>query len=98
MEAELAVTRAAIQQSEAERHQRSAERTQIGEDPSTNALLQTLLETLTATSLSNSAKEVLGLRDWKPPTWDSRVETFRDYLIRLRSSYWVRSATKPTLS
>jgi hypothetical protein len=98
MEAELAATRAAMQQSEAERHQRSAERTQIGEDPSTNALLRTLLETLAATSLSNSAKEVSGPRDWKPPTWDGRAETFRDYLMRLRSSYRVRSATKPTLS
>ena len=46
---------------------------------------------------ANSAGEPSGPRDWKPPMWDGQAETFRDYLMRMKSSYRVRSATKPSL-
>lgn len=97
MEAELASTRAALNNSEAGRRAR-ASRSDRPEEVSTNTLLRTLIETLSATSTSNSEREVAGPRDWKPPTWNGRADSFRDYLLRLRSSYRVRSASKPTLS
>lgn len=39
-----------------------------------------------------------GAREWKPPKWDGKTTTFRDYLIRIRSSYNARSGVNPTLS
>lgn len=98
MEAELASTRAALDHAGTDRRQAEPGTTRPNEETSTNTLLKTLIETLTLSSLANTGGEASGPRDWKPPSWDGRVETFRDYLTRLRSSYRVRSATKPTLS
>lgn len=92
MEAELANTRM-----EAARRQGEPGVNQPGE-ASLSSLMRTLIETLTATTVTNSAREPSGPRDWKPPSWDGRAETFRDYLLRLKSSYRVRSGLKPTLS
>lgn len=96
MEADLASTRTALEIAEAERR-RDANGTDP-RDPPINALMKTLIESVSAASLSSSAGEASGPRDWKPPTWDGRADTFRDYLVRLKSSYRVRSAVKPTLS
>ena len=95
MEAELQSLRAIRDRAEAER-QRTAPAPVPSEVP-LDSLMRTLLETLTATSLANSAREPSGPREWKPPIWDGRADTFRDYLLRIRSSYRVRSAIKPTL-
>ena len=96
MEAELASTRAALKNAEAGRRQEASGADP--RDPPMNALMKALIESVSAASLSSSAGEVSGPRDWKPPTWDGRADTFRDYLLRLKSSYRVRSAAKPTLS
>lgn len=96
MEAELRSTQAALNGGEAGRRTEASRSDSRGEDM--NALLRTLVQALSANSLSNSGGEMAGPREWKPPTWDGRADTFRDYLLRLRSSYRVRSASKPTLS
>lgn len=96
MENELASTRAALNKAESGRYA-AAPDTNAPSEPSMSELVKTLIETLSARSLTESGEEVSGPREWKPPTWDGRTETFRDYLLRLRSSYRVRSATKPTL-
>lgn len=96
MEAELRETRAALNNAGTGRRVES-----LGADPQrneTNTLLRSLIEALSANSRTESLGEVSGPRDWKPPTWDGRADTFRDYLLRLRSSYRVRAATKPQLS
>jgi len=94
MEAELRSLRA-------ERDRAETDQRQAAPAPSEavplDSLMRTLLETLTATSLANSAREPAGPREWKPPTWDGKADTFRDYLLRIRSSYRVRSAIKPAL-
>lgn len=96
LEAELATMRAAAEQRGSDRQQ-AAPTTGNAEEVPLSTLMRTLLETLTATSLTNSAREPTGPREWKPPTWDGRSDTFRDYLLRIRSSYRVRAAVKPTL-
>ena len=123
LEADLAMTRAALQQTEAARQhaestrleeaarqqaeaahfaettrQRTETATNPPEDVPMSALIRMLIETLTANSLSRSTGEASGPREWKPPTWDGRAESFRDYLSRMKSSYRVRSAMKPALS
>ena len=102
MEAELRMTRTALDHAEAARNTDTASRSRApGADlpeETLAVLMRTLIETFSAASASNSTREPSGPRDWKPPTWDGRAETFRDYLLRLRSSYRVRSSTKPTLS
>ena len=97
MEAELANTRAALMKAEAERRQATPQTPHREEAPISD-LMRTLIEALSATSRQNAVSEPSGSREWKPPTWDGRAETFRDYLVRLRSSYRVRSAVKPSLS
>ena len=97
MEAELASTRAALANAEASRRA-TASGANPPEEVPLSALLRTLTETFSAASIANSGREPTGPREWKPPTWDGRAETFRDYLLRLRSSYRVRSALKPKLS
>lgn len=67
------------------------------EETSMSSLMRTLIETLTINSAPRSAGEATGPREWKPPSWDGRAETFRDYLSRMKSSFKVRSAMKPTL-
>lgn len=122
LEADLAMTRAALQQTEAARQhaesmrlqeaarqqaeaahvadttrQRTETATNLPEDVPMSVLIRTLVETLTANSLLRSTGEASGPREWKPPTWDGRAESFRDYLSRMKSSYRVRSAMKPAL-
>jgi len=97
MAAELAATREALARAEAERIQPAPETAAPREEPNA-ALFRTLLETLTANATTRPVGETTGTRDWKPPSWDGKADTFRDYLLRIRSSYRVRSATKPTLS
>ena len=69
MEAELASTRAALENAEADRLSRgsAADRT---EEVSVSVLMKTLMEALTATSRSNLTPggEASGPRDWKPPS------------------------------
>ena len=67
------------------------------EETSMSSLLRTLIETLTLNAAPRPAGEAAGPREWKPPSWDGRAETFRDYLLRMKSSFKVRSAMKPTL-
>jgi hypothetical protein len=101
MEAELARTRAALNEAETERRQRNGTFTQAGTTPldgrSFNDLLATLNQVVAALSKPNSAQEVAVPREWKPPTWDGKAETFRDYLLRMKGSYRVRAASKPPL-
>lgn len=97
MESELATTRAALVSAESRRFTTATDTTPSSE-PSMTQLVKTLIETLSTRSTTDAGVEMSGPREWKPPTWDGRAETFRDYLLRLRSSYRVRSATKPTLS
>ena len=89
------MTRRALQQSEAARSQ--TQRTEPTTEMSTAALLKTLIETLSTKPPTSVVGESLGPREWKPPVWDGKVESFRDYLARIRSSYRVRAAMKPTL-
>jgi hypothetical protein len=97
IEAELAGTRAAINNA-GPTQLLTAPGNHQSETAALTSLVKSLIETLTVTTATNSAREPSGPRDWKPPTWDGRAETFRDYLLRLRSSYRVRSALKPSLS
>lgn len=97
LETEMANTRAAANLAEA-RLNETTPASSAHEEVPLQVLMRTLLETLTAQAASQPEKEVSGSREWKPPSWDGRAETFRDYLLRMRSSYRVRSALKPTLS
>jgi hypothetical protein len=97
IETELAGTRAAINNA-GPTQLLTAPGNHQSETAALTSLVKSLIETLTVTTATNSAREPSGPRDWKPPTWDGRAETFRDYLLRLRSSYRVRSALKPSLS
>jgi len=96
LEAELASMRSAASRPEAERPQAAPVATPQEEVP-LSTLMRTLLQTLTATAAANSAREPSGPREWKPPSWDGRADTFRDYLLRIRSSYRIRLVVKPTL-
>ena len=91
LQAELQATQAAL---EAERSRST--------QPAAGAVapdqLNALIQALTVKNGSGAAQEATGPRDWKPPTWDGKADTFRDYLLRLKSSYKVRSGLKPTLS
>jgi hypothetical protein len=92
----------ALANAEAERNRLLSER--ATEANTTQELLRAFtqsLQSVKALSLTPRAESdgnVSGPRDWKPPTWDGKAETFRDYLLRIRSSYRVRSASKPTLA
>jgi hypothetical protein len=102
METELARARSDLDNAEAERRQREAGATNISttafpDRRSLNDLLATLTQAVTALSRPVPGQEPAVPRDWKPPTWDGHAETFRDYLLRMRGSYRVRSASKPTL-
>jgi hypothetical protein len=68
-------------------------------DEQMRVLLQAI-ERLSATAPKDSegGTNLTGPREWKPPVWDGKTTTFRDYLIRIRSSYKVRSGLNPTLS
>lgn len=77
--------------------QHTAPATNRTEEASMSSLIRTLIETLTTTSALRPAVEAAGPREWKPPSWDGRAETFRDYLSRMKSSFKVRSAMKPAL-
>jgi len=96
MEAELLSTRAALNEAEATRNQRRPSSTAT-EGRSLNDLVAALTVALSANSSPNSEREMAVPREWKPPTWDGKAETFRDYLLRIRGSYRVRSASKPPL-
>jgi len=96
LEAELASMRAAASRPEPDMTRTAPTATPQEEVP-LSTLMRTLLQTLTAASAANSAREPSGPREWKPPSWDGRADTFRDYLLRIRSSYRVRLAVKPTL-
>jgi hypothetical protein len=96
MEAELASARAALYGSQPAQQPPVPEPSPPAEVPM-NDLIRTLLETLNGTSQARSGGELARPREWKPPSWDGRAETFRDYLSRMRSSYRVRSQMKPKL-
>jgi hypothetical protein len=70
MEAELASTRAALNNAEAERRQRGADTTNTApsDGRSLNDLLVTLTRALSAFSHPNSEREAAVPREWKPPT------------------------------
>jgi len=55
---------------------------------------QALLNALTNATRNSP---VSGPREWRPPHWDGLAGTFRDYLIRVRSSYQVQTALNPSL-
>jgi hypothetical protein len=98
MEKELAATRAALERAEAAANQTQPRPAANPADTLlTNELLQALVQSLTAATSAQPAPEHSGSREWKPPTWDGRTETFRDYLLRIKSSFQVRSAVRPTL-
>jgi hypothetical protein len=96
METELQETRAALSNSEAARQQ-SAPAMAPPAETSTNALLRDLIRALAVNNRAEAAQEPQVPREWKPPSWDGKAETFRDYLLRLKGSYRVRSASKPPL-
>jgi hypothetical protein len=96
LEAELAETRAAFNNSEAARRQTAPTIEPLAET-TTNTLLRDLLRALTANNRTDTNQEPAVPREWKPPSWDGKAETFRDYLLRLRSSYRVRAASNPPL-
>src|ERR1700761_199180 len=58
------------------------------------------IEKLTATGPTHTANEAAptGTREWKPPSWDGKTTTFRDYIARIQSSYRTRSGLNPPLS
>ncbi|RDW56582.1 hypothetical protein BP5796_06373 [Coleophoma crateriformis] len=89
LEAELRNTRSAIGR---------AETGEVSQDDSTNTLLRTLIQSLASSPRQGSGQEESAPRSWKPATWDGKANSFRDYLLRLKSSYRVRSAVKPALS
>jgi hypothetical protein len=97
MESELARTKAALDRALNGKGSQASVTEETGGPPAMSALMQNLIESLAANRI-NPDKESTAPRGWKPPTWDGRAEAFRDYLLRLRSSYRVRSAAKPTLS
>lgn len=57
-----------------------------------------VLSSRSAPNNSETDTNPTGPREWKPPAWDGKTATFRDYLIRIRSSYKARSSLKPSLS
>jgi hypothetical protein len=96
LEAELESTRAAFNNAEAARRRMAPVADPLAET-TTNALLRDLVRALTASNRTDSSQEPAVPREWKPPSWDGKAETFRDYLLRLRGSYRVRSASNPPL-
>ena len=96
IEAELANARAELFAARSAQQQPVPESSAPAETPMSD-LIRTLLETLNASSQARSVGESSGPREWKPPLWDGRADTFRDYLSRMRSSYRVRSQMKPKL-
>ena len=62
-------------------------------------ILLQAIEKLTAAAPNNltSGGNPTGPREWKPPSWDGRTATFRDYFIRMKSSYKTRSDLNPPL-
>jgi len=100
METELASTRAALNNAEAERRQGAAEpgpSTAASDQISLNTLIAVLTQALSARPQPDPEREAAVPREWKPPSWDGQAETFRDYFLRLRGSFRVRSASKPPL-
>ena len=77
MEAELACTRAALANAEAE-GRAVASGANLPEEVPLSVLMKTMMETFSAANIANSGREPTGPRDWKPPVWDGRAETFRD--------------------
>jgi hypothetical protein len=90
--------RSIISAMEAERNSSASSQIPEQREMSTNDLLKILVRSLTEKPKAEPDVEPWGPREWKPPSWDGRADTFKDYLLRLRSSYRVRSATKPALS
>jgi hypothetical protein len=86
LEAELESTRAAFNNAEAARHRMAPVADPLAET-TTNALLRDLVRALTASNRTDSSQEPAVPREWKPPSWDGKAKTFRDYLLRLRGSY-----------
>jgi hypothetical protein len=96
LQAELTETRAAFNNAQAAR-QPTAPAATLPAEMSTDALLRELLRALTANNRPVTSQEPAVPREWKPPSWDGKAETFRDYLLRLRGSYRVRYALNPPL-
>jgi hypothetical protein len=105
MEVELECTRAALNDVEAERRRGRTNATNASTNASTtpldgrafSELLATLNQVVAALARPNPERELAVPREWKLPNWDSQAETLRDYLLRIRGSYCVRSASKPPL-
>jgi hypothetical protein len=72
---------------------------QLQHEEQLNILLRAI-ERLSATDQNNTANgpNPTGTREWKPPTWDGKTATFRDYSTRMRSSYKTRAGLNPPLS
>jgi hypothetical protein len=99
MEAELTRVRADYNSAEAPRRAAASGGVSVPqEEPSMAYFMRSLLETLAQGNGRDNGREVTGPRDWRPPTWNGSAETFRDYLMRIKSSFRVRSLSKPSLS
>jgi hypothetical protein len=70
---------------------------QLQHEEEMKVLLKTI-ERLSATDRNSAATNPYPptTRKWKPPTWDGQTTTFRDYIIRIRSSYRTHSGLFPT--
>ena len=97
MESDLARTKAALERALNGRGRQASSAEEMNSPLTTNTLIQNLIDSLAA-NRNNPDKEASAPRGWKPPSWDGQADSFRDYLLRLRSSYRVRSASKPSLS
>ena len=89
MQAELAQERAA---------RLALETGQQATATSSDALMRALLESLSLRTQPNPDESGSAPKSWKPPSWDGRAETFRDYLLRIKSSYRVYAIVKLKLS
>jgi len=69
--------------------------------PSFQEMMQALVQQLAVANRAGATREEegpSGSREWKAPTWNGKNDSFRDYLLRLKSSYRARSEVKPKLS
>jgi hypothetical protein len=95
-------TEANLQAAEAAVHYaESSKRTLQKQHDEQMSTLMTALKDLimkTAPKELESRTYAMGPQEWKPPSWEGKTGTFRDYLFRIQSSYNARSGMKPTLS
>ena len=62
-------------------------------DEQVHAMMQAMTSLITAGPSAPGRMEAI--REWRPPSWDGKPVSFRDYLVRIRSSYHTHSKAFP---